>query len=209
MSSENHTRELFGLVVRQNAHPDMRRLRREAGDPSLHGNKFWKSSCLTMDYLKRHPLERGARVLDLGCGWGLGGIFCAKQFAARVTGLDADPSVFPFLDYHAQLNEVSVDTWRCRYERVTTADLSRFDAVIGTDICFWDKLEPALYNLTRRALKAGVSRVVLADPGRSPFRRLAERAEEKLGAEYREWEVRRPMKASGCLMIAGDTGARG
>lgn len=202
----NDTRRLFGLTVRKNAHPDMRRLRREAGDPSLHGNKFWKSSCLTMDYLKRHPLRKGARVLDLGCGWGLGGIFCARHFDADVTGLDADPSVFPFVDYHAELNGVRVKTWRCRYERVTTDDLAGFDAVIGTDICFWDNLEAPLYNLTRRALRAGVARVVLADPGRTPFRRLAERAEEKLAAEYREWEVRRPMQASGCIMVAGETG---
>ncbi|MBB3062257.1 class I SAM-dependent methyltransferase [Microbulbifer rhizosphaerae] len=202
MTSSNHSRRLFGLTVRQNAHPDMRKLRREAGDPSLHGNKFWKSSCLTMDYLKRNPLKKGARVLDLGCGWGLGGIFCAKHFGARVTGLDADPSVFPFVHYHAELNGVAVDTWRCRYEKVRESDLGEFDALIGTDICFWDQLEKPLYNLTRRALSAGVGRVILADPGRTPFRRLAERAEEKLGADYREWSVSRPMKASGCIMEA-------
>lgn len=200
MSSSNLSRRLFGLTVRKNAHPDMRRLRREAGEPSLHGNKFWKSSCLTMDYLKRNPLLQGSRVLDLGCGWGLGGIFCAKQFGARVTGLDADSSVFPFTHYHAELNGVEVNTWRCRYEKVSEAQLREFDALIGTDICFWDQLEPALYNLTRRALRAGVKRVVLVDPGRSPFRSLAERAEEKLGASYREWEVSRPLKASGCIL---------
>ncbi|MCW8127333.1 class I SAM-dependent methyltransferase [Microbulbifer halophilus] len=202
MAPTNLSRRLFGLTVRKNAHPDMRRLRREAGEPSLHGNKFWKSSCLMMDYLKKNPLEKGARVLDIGCGWGLGGIFCAKHFGAAVTSLDADSSVFPFVHYHAELNGVSVDTWRCRYEKVSKSDLAGFDAVIGTDICFWDKLENPLYNLTRRALQSGVQRVVLADPGRPPFRSLAERAEDKLGAAYQEREIRRPMIASGCLMIA-------
>ena len=207
MASTNLSRRLFGLTVRKNAHPDMRKLRRDAGEPSLHGNKFWKTSCLMMDYLKRHPFEKGARVLDLGCGWGLGGIFCAKHFDAAVTGLDADPSVFPFVHYHAELNGVEVETWRCRYEKVTRKDLTRFDALIGTDICFWDQLENPLYNLIRRALSAGVGRVVLADPGRSPFRRLAERAEGKLGAQYTEWEVSQPMKASGCIVDAGQSGA--
>jgi len=202
MSSPQLSRRLFGLTVRQNAHPDMRRLRRQTGGASLHGNKFWKSSCLMMDYLKRHPLEKGARVLDLGCGWGLGGIFCARHFGARVTGLDADPSVFPFVHYHAELNSVSVDTWRCYYEKVTKSDLAGFDAVIGTDICFWDHLEDPLYNLTRRALQSGVQRVVLVDPGRSPFRRLAERAQNRLGADYLDWQVSRPMKAKGCIMVA-------
>ncbi|WP_231757510.1 class I SAM-dependent methyltransferase [Microbulbifer elongatus] len=202
--SQTLNRRMFGLVVRKNAHPDMRKLRREAGDASLHGNKFWKSSYLTMDYLKKHPLKKGARVLDLGCGWGLGGIFCAKQFDARVTSLDADPSVFPFAEYHAALNGVEIKTWRCRYEKVTATALGEFDAVIGTDICFWDQLEAPLYNLTRRALRAGVGRVMLVDPGRSPFRRLGERAVEKLDAQYFEWQTLRPMKASGCIMLAGD-----
>lgn len=203
MSSSQYSRRMFGLTIRQNAHPEMRKLRREAGYPSLHGNKFWKSSCLMMDYLKRHPLKKGARVLDLGCGWGLGGIFCAKHFDARVTGLDADPSVFPFVQHHAELNGVSVDTWRCYYEKVTRRDLAGFDVLIGTDICFWDQLESALYNLTRRALQSGVQRVILVDPGRPPFRSLAQRAEDKLGASCEERQVSRPIKASGCIMVAG------
>ncbi|WP_199775633.1 class I SAM-dependent methyltransferase [Microbulbifer pacificus] len=203
MSESNSlSRQMFGLTVRTNAHPDMRRLRREAGEASLHGNKFWKSSCLTMDYLTKNPLIKGARVLDLGCGWGLGGIFCAKAFGAKVTSLDADPSVFPFAEYHAALNGVEITTWRNRYEKVTQADLAEFDAVIGTDICFWDKLEAPLFNLTRRALRAGVDRIVLVDPGRPPFRQLAERAEEKLDASYFEWQTQHPMKATGCILHA-------
>ncbi|QIL89036.1 class I SAM-dependent methyltransferase [Microbulbifer harenosus] len=202
--AENNSlsRQMFGLTVRKNAHPDMRRLRREAGDASLHGNKFWKSSCLTMDYLTKNPLIKGARVLDLGCGWGLGGIFCAKAFDAKVTSLDADPSVFPFAEYHAALNGVEIKTWHCRYEKVTQAALAEFDAVIGTDICFWDKLEAPLFNLTRRALRAGVDRIVLVDPGRPPFRQLAERAVEKLDAGYFEWQTQRPIKATGCILHA-------
>ncbi|HEY8568841.1 class I SAM-dependent methyltransferase [Microbulbifer sp.] len=203
MAEDNSlSRQMFGLTVRKNAHPDMRRLRREAGDASLHGNKFWKSSCLTMDYLTKNPLIKGARVLDLGCGWGLGGIFCAKAFDAKVTSLDADSSVFPFAQYHAELNGVEIQTWHCRYEKVTEAALKEFDAVIGTDICFWDKLEAPLFNLTRRALRAGVDRIVLVDPGRPPFRQLAERAVEKLDAGYFEWQTQRPIKAKGCILHA-------
>ncbi|MCA0891973.1 class I SAM-dependent methyltransferase [Microbulbifer agarilyticus] len=204
VESDSLSRSMFGLLVRKNAHPDMRKLRREAGDASLHGNKFWKSSCLTIDYLEKHPLKKGARVLDLGCGWGLGGIFCAKAFDAKVTSLDADPSVFPFANYHAALNGVEITTWQCRYEKVTQAALTEFDAVIGTDICFWDQLEAPLFNLTRRAMRAGVGRVMLVDPGRSPFRRLGEQAVEKLDAQYFEWQTSQPMKASGCIMLAGE-----
>ncbi|WP_285764739.1 class I SAM-dependent methyltransferase [Biformimicrobium ophioploci] len=180
----------------------MRRLRRESGDPSLHGNKFWKSSCITMDYFREFPLPKGVRVLDLGCGWGLGGIYCAKNFDAEVVSLDADASVFPFAEYHAELNGVEIQTWQRRYEQLRKEDLAAFDVIIGTDICFWDKMTAPLFNLTRRALQAGVELIVLVDPGRDPFRALAARAEKKLDAVYEEWSVPHPWNASGCLMIA-------
>jgi cyclopropane fatty-acyl-phospholipid synthase-like methyltransferase len=45
-------------------------------------------------------------VLELGCGWGLVGIACAKTFQAQVTGLDADAAVFPYLQLHAARNGV-------------------------------------------------------------------------------------------------------
>jgi hypothetical protein len=41
----------------------------------------------------------------------------------------------------------------------------------------------------------------LADPGRSPFFRLAERAQQNLGAASHDVEVRRPMIASGNILI--------
>ena len=49
-------------------------------------------------------------MLELGCGWGLVGMACAKTFQAQVTGLDADAAVFPYLQLHAQRNEVHMAT---------------------------------------------------------------------------------------------------
>ena len=43
-----------------------------------------------MDYLGCQGLPEGVKVLEVGCGWGLAGIFCAKHFRAVVTGVDAD-----------------------------------------------------------------------------------------------------------------------
>jgi predicted nicotinamide N-methyase len=197
--SSNYT-EAFGLKILKNAHPDMRKIRREYGTPNIHGNKFWKSTFLLMDYLKEYPIKKRAKVLEVGCGYGIGGLFCAKHFSASLTSLDADPAVFPFLEHHAQLNQVKVTTWRSRYEKVRVADLEQFDLVIGADICFWDAMSEALYNLSRRATRTGKTRVVLTDPGRPPFRWMAEKAVEKLGAEYLDWHVAHPHNASGLVL---------
>lgn len=195
-----HERQAFGLTILKNSHKEVRRLRREAGYPSIHGNKFWKSTYLLMDYLTEFPPPKGARILEIGCGWGLAGIFCAKKFKAQVTALDADSTVFPYLQLHAKLNGVEVETWRRRYEQVTKADLAEFDMVIAADVCFWDQMVKPLYNLTRRASQVGGVRVVMTDPGRPTFSAMAEMCVDKLGAEYDDWAVPHPHNASGLVV---------
>jgi len=192
--------EAFGLKIHKNNHSAMRRIKKEVGPPSIHGNKFWKSTFLLMDYLEEYPIAKGSRVLDVGCGFGLGGIFCAKTFDAKLTSLDADDTVFPYLEHHADLNGVTVQTWRSRYENIRKADLAKFDVLIGADICFWDSMSSALFNLCRRASQVGGIRIVFTDPGRPPFREMAERACEKLNAEYVDWHVRHPHNTSGLVL---------
>lgn len=198
--AERFTRQAFGLTVLTNSHPDIKRLRRATGNPTIHGNKFWKSTYILMDYLNAFPLKKNLRVLEVGCGWGLGAIYCAKRFNSVVTGLDADPVVFPYCEHHAALNGVEVEVWRSRYENVRKQDLAAFDVVIGTDICFWDSMVDPLYNLIRRAYQVGSVRVIMADPGRPTFRDVANKAVEKLGAEYVNRVVPQPHSASGVLL---------
>ncbi|TQV70113.1 methyltransferase domain-containing protein [Exilibacterium tricleocarpae] len=200
MTSSGNAREAFGLTILKNNHKDIRRLRQETGAAEIHGNKFWKSSFLLMDYLQESRPRQRLKILEIGCGWGLGGIFCAKHFAARVTSLDADASVFPYLLHHADINGVKVETWRSRYENVRRVDLSRFDMVIGADICFWDSMVDPLFNLVRRAHQAGVGRIVLSDPGRPTFRTVAQRCVDKLEADYQAWHVPAPHNTSGLIL---------
>ena len=51
--------------------------------PALHGHKVWPTSFVLLDYLHQRGVAPQARVLELGCGWGLVGIACAKTFQAR------------------------------------------------------------------------------------------------------------------------------
>ena len=192
-------RQAYGLTILKNSHPEIRRIRRETGYPTIHGNKFWKSTFLLMDYLSEFPPEDGARILEIGCGWGLGGVYCAKTFGARVTSLDADETVFPYLLHHAELNGVEVTPWKNRYEKVRKVDLEEFDLVIAADICFWDSMSKLLFNLVNRAVQAD-TRVVMTDPGRPPFREMAEKCVVKFGALYDDWAAPHPYNASGLVL---------
>lgn len=195
-----HSRSIHGLTVLKNSHPDIRRLRKSTGNATIHGNKFWKSTSLLIDYLSVQPPPVACRILEIGCGWGLGGIYCAKHYSAQVTSLDADKSVFAYLQHHAQMNQVQLETVTARYERVTRAMLSEFDMVIASDICFWDEMATTVFNLIRRAKGAGVGRIVMTDPGRQPFRDMAERCCQHFDALYDNWVVPHPNNFSGLVL---------
>ena len=192
-------RQVFDLTVLTNSHRDIRALRREHGLPSHHGNKLWRSSVLLMDYLQEFPIPKGARVLEVGCGWGLAGIYCANVFGAQVVCSDIDASVLPFVEHHALINGVALTAIQKGYQQFTARDLAQFDVLIGGDICFWDELSKPLYNLVRRAQKQGV-RTIITDPGRDPYAQMALRACDKLGAQCDPWFVPHPHNARGYVL---------
>ncbi|WP_053981113.1 class I SAM-dependent methyltransferase [Marinagarivorans algicola] len=193
------SRQIFDLTILNHRHRDMRALRRTHGLPSHHGNKLWRSSVLLMDYLQEFPISQGARVLEVGCGWGLAGIYSAKVFDAQVTCSDLDASVLPFADHHAFINQVTITTLQKGYQKFTGADLAHFDVLMGGDICFWDEQASLVYNLVRRAQKNGV-RTIIADPGRTPYAEMALRACDKLGAMCDPWFVPHPHNARGYIL---------
>lgn len=199
--NNKHVREAFGVQILTSQHKDIRRLKRSAPEASIHGNKFWGSSYLLMDYLQNSPPSPGCKILELGCGWGLAGIHCAKQYQAEVTSLDADDAVFPYLQLHAQHNQVTINTRKLRFEQLTQKQLSEFDIIIGADICFWDELADTVFNLVRRAIKADVGRILIADPERAPFFDLASRCIEHFCAELEDCSVDHPRRASGCILV--------
>ena len=198
---EKNTRTAFGVKILTSQHRDIRRIKREQEAPSIHGNKFWGSSYLLMDYLQQNPPAQGCKVLELGCGWGLAGIHCAKFYQAEVTGVDADDAVFPYLQLHAEHNAVKIKTVKQYFEKITSKQLAQYDLIIAADICFWDELADTVYKLINRACKAGVGKVIIADPERPPFFNMAERCMDKFYGELEHWSVDEPRRASGCLLI--------
>lgn len=201
MAPRNH-RRAFGLKILNANHPDVRQLKREGHVAEIHGNKFWNSSYLIMDYLKKNPLPKRSRVLEIGCGWGLLGLFCGKAFSNRVHGIDADENVLPYLTLHAEINGVKMTGEKKTFNQLTVDYLSDYDVILGADVCFWDEMTGQLFNLINRAKRAGVKQVMISDPCRQPFTDLAERCEDKLEkVEVVEKFLKRPVNASGEILI--------
>jgi predicted nicotinamide N-methyase len=195
----------FGIRVLLSRHPEVRKLKQD-NIPSQHGHKFWTSSWLLMDYFRHRGLPKRAHVMDVGCGWGLAGIYCAKRHGAVVTGVDIDSEVFPFLRLHAEINGVQISTMRKSFQGLTVNHMKDVDVLLGADICFWDSMIDPLRRLIRRALRAGVEMVLIADPGRTTFDSLGEHLCEELNGEVLDWEVRRPRRVEGQILKVTNSG---
>ena len=195
-----HSRDLFGVTALSAAHPAMRQLKR-THHATLHGNKSWSANYLLMDYLRQHPPEPGCQLLDVGCGFGLAGILCAKAFGAAVTAVDADESVFPFLQLHAAVNHVTIKTEQALFETISEPLLEASDWLIAADICFWDELADNVFELVERACNAGVEKIIIADPGRPPFWEMAEQCVEQFFAGIETRRIETPRATQGVVMV--------
>lgn len=201
----NDSRIAYGVKILNSRHKEIQSLKRAGNVAEMHGNKFWNSSFLIMDYLKKHPLKKNVRVLEIGCGWGLLGIYCAKQFDASVTGVDIDENVLAYMNLHARINNVSVVANKCSFEQLTTKKLQEFDIIVGADICYWDEMTKLLLNLISRAKKAGVKQIIIADPCRQPFTDLAEICKKKYeNVLVEEKFLKRPVPASGEILVLSE-----
>ena len=193
--------KVYGLKILGKKHKAIQALLEKDVHPEIHGDKVWFSSYLIIDYLLKHPVGKHPSIMDIGCGWGMLGIFCAKELGAKVVGVDADEHVMPYLKVQAANNGVKIKTKVCRYENIEPELLAKQDMILGADICFWDALLDPLFALIKRAKKSGVKTIIIADPGRSPFLKLAKRCQKKFDANLLPVAIKKPTKAEGYLLI--------
>ena len=189
----------YGVHALSSGHHDIRILKKEHS-PHLFGYRVWASSWLLMDFLKRCTVPAGSHVMELGCGWGLAGIYCAKTFGAEVTGVDVDPEVFHYLHRHSEINNVEISTINLGFEEITGKHLKGVKVMIGADICFWDSMITPIRSLISRAMDEGVRLVILADPGRPPFSRLGEFFDKARGGEMLNWSTLQPHPIEGRIL---------
>lgn len=195
----------YGVDILLARHPEVRRLK-QRHIPTVHGNKVWSSSWLLMDFFDRQKMAPRTRILEVGCGWGLAGIYCAKKHGAQVTAVDKDPDVFPYLHLQAGINRVHIQTAKKAIGGITPEYLSNFDLLIGSDICFWDKMILPLKILINRALRSGVRMVAVSDPGRAPFEELADYYVAKGAGKRAGRTVNRPRRIRGHILKIGSLG---
>lgn len=194
--SENHIYQAYGIYLLRPQHRLIRRLKRRY-QPSVHGNKAWQASFLLMDYLQSKPIAKNTNVLEIGCGWGPGSVYCASRFQAKVTSLDIDREVFPFLDVLAEFNSVKVKPMVSKFENLKAKQLAEYPTIIGSDICFWDNMVKPLCQLINRAMKAGTQRFIITDPGRPTFREVVDTCSKKFKVKLQEWRAVEPKKLEG------------
>jgi predicted nicotinamide N-methyase len=199
--NKKYLREQFGIVLPRRSHPEWQTLQNAMQKPTLHGHRLWGASRLLMDYLTQHPLEKNLRILDIGCGWGITSVFCAKQFQATVIANDADPAVFTYVDFLAQLNHCQTESLIQPFDQINTATLNTIDILIGADICFWDHLAEPVFNLIQRAVATGVKKIIIADPNRPPFIAIAEACVNEFFGEVLPWKTAIGGKVSGSILL--------
>ena len=205
-TSNNHWIDYLGIKALRSSHPGVRRLKRQQkGYNSAHGNKVWRSSFVLMDYLTTYPPEENTQVLDIGCGWGLTGLFLAKKYGAQVTGIDIDASVAPFLALQASINDCQIDFQARGFESLSAEELTAFSTIVGTDICFWNELTEPLFELIGLALESGVEHIMIADPGRPPFWDLVDLCMQNFSAEVVTRRIYQPWKTEKFILSIEQT----
>ena len=191
-----------GIKVLRSNHKAIRRLK-HIHKPSLHGFRVWPSSWLLLDYFKRSGFIHNSHILDIGCGWGIAGIYCVKNFNSVVTCVDSDSAVFPYVHLHAEINDVSVNTLEADFDDLPAKYFKNIDTMIGADICFWDNLVETLIKMILRALEYGVRNIIFADPGRPTFEKLGKYFQSKGLGEIINWDVNRPYSIQGRILRVG------
>jgi len=152
------------------AHPKIRKHCRAGKRPKEFGDKVWATSFVMMEALAQKSSElSGLRVLEIGCGWGLLGVYLAKTQECQVTCTDLDENVLPIVQMHGELNAVEVNTHALSFNAIDIDFLKNFDVIVGVEVCYSQAVSEDLRRLMERAMEAGVGKVWIADPGRPDF----------------------------------------
>lgn len=138
------------------------------------------------------------RILELGCGLGLSSLVLQRR-GADITASDYHPLAEPFLDYNAALNQLPPITYHNLPWEQPSAELGRFDLIIGSDILYERDHADMLARLVNR-LASPSSEVIITCPGRR-YRGRFSRALKAQG--YRLKEKRKPFTKEGAPSISG------
>jgi predicted nicotinamide N-methyase len=112
--------------------------------------KIWDSSLLLAFFLGKQPVALGQRILEIGAGTGIVGIYAALC-GHRVTISDINEDALLFARANALLNGVPhVEVRRLDWRH---PDLSEpYDLIVGSEVVYDRDLYPALVAFLRKAM---------------------------------------------------------
>ena len=126
--------------------------------------ELWTSSIELARWCLEESTLCGRRVLELGCGLGLGGIAAARS-GATVTMTDYEDDALLFAQYNALLNPGPALPRFVRFDWRESSSLGLFDVVIGGDIVYERRnFSPVVRALLVLLKPSGYA--VLTEPGR-------------------------------------------
>jgi predicted nicotinamide N-methyase len=149
---------------------ELRHAEGAAGHEIPYWARVWPSGRALAGALGTQPPERGARVLELGCGLALPSIVAARA-GASVLATDAITDAVAFAAHGMAVNGVVADVAVADWGPQARALEARgpFDLVLAADVLYKRaNVEAALRLLPRLVAPGGAVR--LADPGRAGAR---------------------------------------
>ena len=163
-------KEVHDLKYCTGHHPILKAHYKSGKRPTEFGNKVWATSLILIEYLKKKPFDlNGLRVLEIGCGWGLIGVYLSKFHSCKVTCSDLDEFVLPIAQFHAELNNTFVEVKKASFNELSLTFLKKFDLIIGAEVCYSEEVSKDITALIKRSHQATVDRFLMADPGRPNF----------------------------------------
>jgi tocopherol O-methyltransferase len=161
-----------------------------------------------IDYVAQEArITRGARVCDVGCGYGATSRHLASRYGAEMVGLTISPKQHAYAV--AQTGAAGNPTYLLRNWEVNGLEAASFDSLISIECVSHVENKPLYFEEIRRVLKPGGTAVVVAwlaceRPSRSARRRLLEPicSEGRLAGLGNRREYAEMIEAAGLRLLA-------